>query len=203
MSEFSMPSLAVGYDSSWVHVPLSGDIGEWAQRATADYLAQRGGRKKQVKALLEGAGEIARRATDAAMVLILMPVAAEGIRALVRFCSVDMSEVDLSAADMSAVDEDVWTAMFGDITPDHQWEEPPEVTDMATKAGPCRRVVRRVVEGAGGNLDITEHIVYAWVFPKYAAGLFMVTSFMNLAEAGRWRGALDELAGAVELEPAS
>jgi len=198
-----MPPLAVGYDSRWVHVPLSGDIGEWAQQATADYLAKNGGHKKQVKSLLEGAGEIARRATDAAMALILMPVAAEGIRALVRFCPVDMSEVDLSTVDMSAVGEDVWSAMIGDITPANQWEESPEVTDMATKAGPCRRVVRRVVEGEGNTLAITEHIVYAWVFPQYAAGVFMVTSFLNLAEAGRWRGALDELAAAVELEPAS
>jgi hypothetical protein len=207
MSEFSVPPLSVGYDSRWVHVPLSGDIGEWAQRATADYLAKNGGHKKQVKALLEGAGEIVRRATDAVMALILMPVATEGIRAIVRFCPVDMSEADLSSVDlasveMPAVGEDVWSAMIGDITPDSPWEESPEITDMTTKAGPCRRVVHRVVEGEGTTRAITEHVVYAWVFPQYAAGAFMVTSFLNLAEAGRWRGALDELAAAVELEPA-
>ncbi|MGH3165273.1 MAG: hypothetical protein ACRDN0_05185, partial [Trebonia sp.] len=105
MSEFSVPPLSVSHDSSWVQVPLRGDLGEWAQQATAKYVAKRGGNKKQVTALLEGAGTIARKADDAAMALILMPVAAEGIRALVRFCPVNMSRL--------GENDDWWTALLG------------------------------------------------------------------------------------------
>jgi hypothetical protein len=41
------------------------------------------------------------------------------------------------------------------------------------------------------------------MFPQYAAGFLMLTSFTNLSEARRWRGALDELAAAVELRQVS
>ena len=194
MNEFSLPPLAVGYDSRWVNVPLSGDLGEWAEKATKDYAAKHGGNKKQIRALLEGAAQIARRAEDAAMALILMPVAAEGVRALVRFCPVNMSRL--------GENDDHWTALLGNLVPESEWEEAAEITELATKAGPCRRIIRRYVEGEGDTRAIGEHVGYAWLFPQYAAGIFMVTSFINLAEAARWRSALDELAAAVELEPA-
>lgn len=194
MNEFSLPPLAVGYDSRWVNVPLSGDLGGWAEKATKDYAAKHGGNKKQIRALLEGAGQIARRAEDAAMALILMPVAAEGVRALVRFCPVNMSRLGES--------DDHWTALLGNLVPESEWEEAAEITELTTKAGPCRRIIRRYVEGEGDTRAVGEHVGYAWLFPQYAAGIFMVTSFINLAEATRWRSALDELAAAVELEPA-
>jgi len=195
MSEFSLPPLMGGYDNRWVPVPLGGDLGEWARKATADYVATHGGDKRQITALLEGAGEIARRATDAVMALLLIPEAASGIRALVRFSPVDMSAV--------GEDEDGWAALIGDLTPDSPWEEAAEVTEMTTKAGPCRRIIRRYVEGEGDTRAIGEHVAYAWLFPEHAAGILMTTSFINLAEAGRWRTALDELATAVELREAS
>jgi hypothetical protein len=195
MTEFSLPPLIVGHDSRWIHVPQGGDLDDWVRKATADYLAKNGGHEKQVEALLEGAAEIAGRVTDAAMVLILMPVVAEGVRALVRFCPIDMS-----AADMSAAAEDAaWSALIGDLTPDSRWEEAPEITQMATKAGVCRRIVRRVVEGEGNIRAVIEHVGYAWLFPQHAAGVLMMTAFTNLAEAGRWRSTLDELAAAVEV----
>lgn len=194
MSEFSLPPLAVGYDDRWVHVPLNGDLGEWARKATADYAAAHGGNKRQIRALLEGAGQIARGATDAAMALILIPVAAEGIRAIVRFCPVDMSLV--------GQDDDAWSALIGDLIPGSPWEEPAEVTEMTTKAGPCRRIIHRSVDGEGDTRAVIEHVAYAWLFPQYAAGILMLTSFINLAEAGRWRSALDELASAVKLKQA-
>ncbi|HEV3381421.1 MAG TPA: hypothetical protein VG142_10625 [Trebonia sp.] len=195
MSEFSLPPLAVGYDSRWVHVPLTGDLDEWAKQATANYAATHGGNKRQIRALLAGAGEIARRAKDAVLALVLIPVAADGVRALVRFCPVDMSAV--------REDDDSWSALIGDLTPDSPWEEDAEVTEITTKAGPCRRIVRRTVEGEGNTRAITENVAYAWLFPEYAAGICMTTAFVSLSEAVRWRSALDELAAAVELEPAA
>jgi hypothetical protein len=195
MSDFSLPPLAVSYDRRWVDVPLSGDLGEWAERATAAYAATHGGDQKQIRALLEGAGEIARRARESAMALVLIPVAAEGIRALVRFCPVNMSRV--------REDDDAWLAMLGELAPDTPWEESAEFTEVMTKAGPCRRIVRRTAEGEGNTRSLTEHVAYAWLFPQYAAGVIMLTSFLSLSEARRWRSALDELAATVELVPAS
>jgi hypothetical protein len=195
MSEFSLPPLAVGYDGRWVHVPLSGDLDEWAQQATADYAAVHGGDKQQIRTLLAGAGEVVRTAGDSVMALILLPVAAEGIRALARFCPIDMSAVGAG--------DDSWSALLGDVTPDRPWEEPAEVTEMMTKAGPCRRVISRYVEGEGNTRGIGENFAYGWVFPQYAAGFLMLTSFTSLSEARRWRSALDELAAAVELKQVS
>jgi hypothetical protein len=195
MSEFSLPPLSVSHDSRWVLIPLHGDIGEWVQKATADYVAKRGGNKKQVRGLLEGSAKVARRADDAAMALILMPVAAEGIRALARFCPVNMSRL--------GEDDDRWSALLGNIVPNSQWGESAEITEMTTKAGPCRRIIYRYAEGEGDTRTVGEHVGYAWLFPQYAAGIIMMTSFLNLAEAARWRSTLDELAAGVELEPAS
>jgi hypothetical protein len=195
MSEFSLPPLAVGYDGRWVHVPLSGDLDEWAEQATADYATAHGGDKQQIRALLAGAGKIVRDAGDSVMALILLPVAAEGIRALVRFCPVDMSA--------AGEDDDNWSTLIGDLTPNSPWEEAAEVTEMATKAGPCRRVIYQSVEGEGNTRAVTENVAYAWLFPQYGAGVYMMTAFVGLGEAHRWRGALDELAAAVELAQAA
>jgi|HubBroStandDraft_3_1064219.scaffolds.fasta_scaffold154107_1 hypothetical protein len=201
MSEFSVPALAVGYDGRWVHVPLSGDLEEWARKAAADYATAHGGNKRQIRALLEGAGGIARNAADSVIALVLIPVADEGIRALVRFCPVDMSAVESAPGSAIGEDDDSWSALIGDLTPDNPWEESAEITEMTTKAGPCRRIIRRLTEGEGDTRAITEHVAYAWLFPQYAAGILMMTSFIGLGEARRWRSALDELAAAVELEP--
>jgi hypothetical protein len=194
MSGFSLPPLAVRYDRRWVQVPLSGDLDQWAEQATADYAAAHGGDKQQIGALLAGAGEIARGAGDSVLALILLPVADAGIRALARFCPIDLSAV---AAD------DGWSALLGDLAPDDPWEESAEVTELTTKAGPCRRVISRYVEGEGNTRAIGENVAYGWVFPQYGAGFLLLTSFTSLSEARRWRSALDELAAAVELEQAS
>lgn len=191
MSDFSLPALAVSYDRRWVPVPLSGDLREWAQNAAADYVAAHGGATPRIEELLEGAGEIAGRAGDAVLALALFPVADEGIRALVTFCPVDMSALGESA--------DGWPALIGDLTPSSPWEEDAIISEMTTKAGPCRRITFRPVEGVGDVRIVAEHVAYAWLLPQYAAGIVMVTSFRNLAEAGRWRSALDELAATVEV----
>jgi len=195
MSEFSLPPLAVRYDGRWVQVPLSGDLDQWAEQATADYAAAHGGSQQQIRTLLAGAGEVARAAGDSVLALILLPVADAGIRALARFCPIDMSAV--------GADDDGWSALLGVHTPDEPWEEAAEVTEIMTKAGPCRRVISRYVEGEWNTRAIGENVAYGWVFPQYAAGFLMLTSFTSLSEARRWRSALDELATAVELEQVS
>jgi hypothetical protein len=192
MTEFSLPPLVVGWDNRWVQVPLSGNLDDWARKAAENYVGSHGGSKRQVRGLLEGAGEIARRAGDAAVTLVLIPVAAEGIRALVRFCPVDLSD--------RPEGDDGWSVLLGELAPDSPWEEAAKITEVTTKAGPCRRIIRRYVAGEGETRGIGENVSYVWLFPQHGAGLWMLTSFANLAEAGLWRSALDELAAAVELE---
>jgi hypothetical protein len=194
MTEFALPPLSVGWDARWVQVPLSGNIDEWARTAAEKYVADHGGSKRQVRGLLEGAGEIARRAGDAAVTLILLPEAAKGIRALVRFCPVDLSGLPEG--------DDGWSVLLGQLAADSPWEDA-DITELTTKAGPCRRIIAKYVMGEGEIRGIGENVSYVWLFPQHGAGLWMMTSFVNLAESGLWRSALDELAAAVELEQVS
>jgi hypothetical protein len=197
MTDFSLPPLTVDYDGRWVAVDLHGDLHEWARRAAAEVLARWGSRsgkrEKQLATLLEGAGDLARRAGDASIALLLYPVLGEGVRAVVRFSPVDMSGHD---------GEDAWQVLLTGLIPDEPWEEPAEITEIATGAGPCRRIMRRYVtgEGSGGVRPVGEQIAYAWVFPQFGAGVVMGTAFINLQEAGMWRPVLDELAAATRLE---
>jgi hypothetical protein len=208
MSDYALPPLGVSYDRHWVHVPLHGDLGEWAREATRDYVASHGGDQEKVRTLLTGAGAIARRAAGSALALLLFPVADEGVRAIVRFCPVDISGTDMPGTDASGTSgtsgagepgEAAWSSVLGDLAPDRPWEEPAEITELATKAGPCRRVIFRPVTGEGDVREVTEHVAYAWLLPQYGAGIVMATAFRSLAEAGRWRGALDDLAASAEL----
>lgn len=195
MTEFSVPPLAVDYDGRWIAVDLHGDLHEWAKRAAADVTRRWGGRKqRRLLPLLEGAGELARSAGDASIVLLLYPVPGEGIRAIVRFCPVDLAGLE---------GDEAWSELLGDPVPDEPWEEPAEITQLSTNAGPCRRVLRKWVAGEGNTRGLGEQANYVWLFPQYGAGVIMTTSFVNLAEAGRWRPVLDELATAAELRQTS
>jgi hypothetical protein len=194
MSGFSLPPLVVDHDDRWLDVPLRGDVRQWA-KSTARDIAGRAGLKgrqeRKLAGILEGAGEIAQRATDASMGLLLFPDIWEPIRAFVRFCPVDLAGADGDQA---------WPALRDWLLPDEPWEEPADITEIATKAGTCHRVRIRQVTGEGSVRAVGEQLAYAWVFPRYDAGVIMTTAFPNLEDAGRWRPALDELAATAELE---
>lgn len=194
MSSFSLPPLAVGHDSRWIDVDLSGDLSQWAQRAAAGVAAPMShGRHARLAALMEGAGRLARGAGDAFMALLLYPAPGEGIQAIVRFCAVDLAGRE---------GEEAWSALLADTESGGPQQEPDEVTEITTSAGPCRRFLLRRAAGEPGTGETGEQVAYVWLFPRYSAGVVMTTAFLSVAEADRWRPALDELAAAVALEQA-
>jgi hypothetical protein len=200
MTEFTLPPFALDYDTRWVAVDLHGDLGDWARRAARDVLTRfdvRGGgrREKRLANLFEGAGKLARQADDASMAFLLYPILAEGVRALVRFCPVDLSGCE---------EEEAWSVLAEGLFPPESWaDNPPEVTEIASQAGRCRRFLQRYVRSDGTEGPVGEQVAYLWVFPQYGAGVVMTTAFPNLEEAGRWRPTLDELAAAAELDESS
>jgi hypothetical protein len=194
MSGFTLPPLVVDYDDRWLDVPLRGDARQWARTTARDIACRadlKGRQERKLAGILEGAGEIAQRATDASMGLLLFPDIREPIRAFVRFCPVDLAGTD---------GDEAWPALRDWLLPDEPGEEPADITEIATRAGTCRRIRFRPVTSEGSVRAVGEQVAYAWVFPRYDAGVIMTTAFPNIEDAGRWRPALDELAAAARLE---
>ena len=194
------PPIVVDHDDRWIQLELTGDLPAWARQTAADIKARaraagqaRTVNEQRVAALLTGAGQLARRPGDAAMALLLYPTPADGMVALVRFCRVDLAGRE---------GEEAWSGLVCWLTPAGD-AGPPEITELATGAGPCRRIRRRFTAGAGGEGPAGEHLGYAWTVPGYGIGMVAVTSFTDLAAADRWRPAVDELASAVALGPAT
>jgi hypothetical protein len=200
MTAFAAPPLTVAYDPSWVEVDLHGDLGAWAARTAAEMTARAAGRgsgagpgAERVAAVLEGAGALARQAGDAAIALLLYPSLADGVRAVVRVCLVDLAGWEGEAA---------WAELLGSLAPAAPGQDPPEVLEVASPAGVCRRVRQRYTTGAGSERPVGEQLAYTWLFPDYGAGVVMTAAFADLLDAGRWRPALDALAAGVELDRA-
>jgi hypothetical protein len=195
MTDFTLPPFVVPFGGWWIDVDLQGDIQAWAQRSAEEVLARwgvhDGRRAKKLATMLEGAAQSARKAQEANMAMLLYPVLGEGIRAGVLFFPVDMSGHDEASA---------WNALFEDLLPAPIRDEgEAEITEIQTEAGTCRRVrFEQRVDGSDG--PVVEQLAYLWVFPQYGAGIIMSTTFQSLAEAGRWRAALDELAASATLD---
>jgi hypothetical protein len=159
--------------------------------------ARPGRPSKSLAALLESAGAIARRAGGASMALLLYPSHRDGVKAVVRFCPVDLGGRE---------GEEAWAALLADPC-DRALSgvlngEPPEVVQIATGAGPCRRIRQRHATDRDGEPMVGERLGYAWIFPRHRAGMLMTTGFTDLLEAGRWRPVVDDLAVAAVLAPA-
>jgi hypothetical protein len=196
MTAFALPPLAVDYDAHWVEVELRGDLSDWAKRAAGEVLARSGNRSagravRQIAAVLEGAASVARQAQDASMVLLLYPRLDQGVKAVARFCPVDLAGQEGAEA---------WANMLAMVSADLPGQDDAEITELATRAGTCRRVRQRVARAPDGESPVIEQLAYVWVFPAYGAGVILTTAFADLVEAGRWRPAFDKLAAAVELE---
>ncbi len=200
MTGFRPPPLSVVHDDQWVEVPLRGDLAAWARDTAADILDRAGdggpglAGAPRLTALLEGAGGLARDAGDAVIALLLFPTLADGIKAVVSFSLIDLA---------GRGEADAWAELMPALAPPSGGAEPPEVTDIASRAGTCRRIRQRYLRGEGRDRPVGEHVGYIWVFAGYGAGVAMTTSFTDLVEAGRWRAALDALAGGVELSQAA
>lgn len=194
-----MPPLIVNADGRWIDVDLQGNLGDWARRAADQALARwgipgGGRRERRLTRLLEGAGEIARKAVDASMVFLLYPVLDDGIRAVARFCPVDLAGRE---------GEQAWSELLAMLLEPVPGVSSPEVTEIISRAGQCRRIRWQGLLNEGSEGPVGEHLAYVWAFPQYGSGVIMATAFTNLEEAGRWRSALDELAAAAELDESS
>ena len=190
---FSLPPVTVDHDENWIAVDLGGDLGDWARRTARYILSRAPGRhsrqkEKHMASVLEQAGAIARRSQDASMALLLAPGVNDTIKAVVRFCPVDLSGKD---------EDEAWTELISALSAD----EPPDVTEVTSPAGRCRRIRQRYAAGEGPERPVGQHLNYVWVLPRWGAAVIMATSFDDLMEAGRWQPALDKLAAGVSLEP--
>ena len=197
MTGFAMPPFAVSYDARWVAVDLEADLRAWARRAAREVLARSGGRpsrreERRIAAVLEAAGAVARKAQDASIALLLYPDVNERVRAVVRFCPVDLGDRE---------EDEAWAGILETLAPDLPGLPSAEVTDIVTPAGLCRRICQRVAVGEGSERPVYEQLAYVWVFLEQSAGVIMTTAFTDLVEAGRWRPALDALAAGAEREP--
>lgn len=197
MTEFSIPPLVIGYGSWWIDVDLREDPRTWAERTAPEILArwgEKGGRRrKHVAKVLAAAAQAARRGQDATAVFLLYPELDGEVRAFARLIPVDLSGHD---------EESAWKAMLESLVPvqgDATASGTEEITDIATPAGPCKRI-RYQEPIAKDNPGIGEHLVYVWALAQYGAGVLLTTWFADLAEAGRWRSAIDELAASASLD---
>ncbi len=194
MTEFELPPVVVDHDENWITVDLKGDLGDWSRRTARDIMSRMPGRlrrrvEKHMLSVLEGAGAIARRDQGASIAMLLAPDVNDKIKAVVRFCPVDLAGRD---------EDEAWAELVSALSTD----EPPDVTEIATGAGPCRRILQRYAAGEQGpERPVGEHVNYVWILPSWGAAVIMTTAFDDLLEAGRWRPALDKLAGGVGLEP--
>jgi hypothetical protein len=188
---FTVPPFVLNYDIRWISLDLNGDLTAWAGKSAKDVLARwgaRGGRReKNLAKLLEDAGTIARRADDTSLAYLLYPALGEGIRTIARVLPVDMRGQDEASG---------WEAMLRWQTPADSFGVSADVTDFPTPAGACKRIRFQHDDGDGAY----EHYTYAWVFPRYGAGIVLTGAFSSVEAAEQWRTAVDDLAAGAELD---
>ena len=192
---FTIPPFAVDYDIRWISVDLDGDIAVWARKTAQDVLARwgaKGGRReKDLAKFLEKAGTIARRAPDVASgAFLLYPGLGEKIPTIARVMPVDMRGHD---------EDSGWAAVLATFAPPEDSGLNPEITDMPTRAGLCKRIRFRLTDSRGS----VEQLIYTWVYPQFGAAVVMSCAFTDFAEADQWRPAVDEFAAAAELDEAA
>jgi hypothetical protein len=193
MTDFVVPPIVVDYDTNWIDVDLHGDLGDWARRTASDILSRMRGKpsrraEKQMMLVLESAGAIARKPQDASIALLLVPDVNDKIKAAVRFCPVNLAGRD---------EDEAWAELRSALSTD----DSPDVAEILTPAGPCRRIRALYAAGEGPERPVGEHLNYVWMLPRWGAAVIMTATFADLLEAGRWRPALDKLAAGVGLEP--
>jgi hypothetical protein len=195
MTDFVLPPFVVDYGGWWIHVDLDGDLEAWAGQAAREVLARWGMNRRRsigkLATMLAEAGRSARKAEGAISALLLYPVPGEGLRGGVLLFPVDMSGHDEASG---------WQALLDDfLPPELRKEVQPQITEIQTPAGTCRRVRFEQCPGGPGG-PVVEQLAYLWVFPQYGAGMIMSITFPSLAEAGRWRDAVEKLAMAARLD---
>jgi hypothetical protein len=193
MTDFVLPPVVVDHDANWIEVDLNGDLGDWARRTARNIMSRMPGHhgrrtEKHIVSVLEDAGAVARKSEGTSMALLLAPDVNDKIKALVQFCPVDLAGQD---------EDDAWAEVLTALSTD----DSPDVTEIATGAGLCRRIRQRYAAGEQGpERPIGQNFSYVWILPRWGAAVVMTTAFEDLLEAGRWQNALDELAAGVKLD---
>jgi hypothetical protein len=155
MTEFALPPIVVDHDANWIDVDLHGDLGDWARRTARDIQSRTPGHhsrrsEKHMTQVLEGAGAIVRKPQDASIVLLLAPDVRGKLTAMVRFCPVDLA---------GRGDDEAWTELLRALSTD----DAPDVTEIPTPAGPCRRIRALYAAGEGPERPTGEHVNYVWM----------------------------------------
>jgi hypothetical protein len=195
---FRVPPLVVDYNQLWIQAELrgAGNGEEWASRSAAElvsrqhwakYRTRKG--KKRVTAVLEQAAVISRKRQDASMGFILIPSATEGVKGMAAFCPADLAGYR---------GDEAWDELLKRLIAGLPGDQTREITDMETKAGPCRRLQVRYARDP--EQPPRELVAYVWIFDDYQAAIIMDISFVDLAQAARWLPALDDLARDVWLQ---
>ena len=192
----ALPPFVVDYDTNWVSVGLNGDLDAWSADAAREVLARdgRSASKKDVRRLADhfaAAGAVATRVPDSMATFLLCPAPERRVLTVVRMVAVELSDEDVAAG--------VETAQRIVAPDDLPAIEPPELTTVDTPAGPAARSLARVARAGGGDHEVHEWLNYAWVVPGYRFAVVLTTAFADLVEAGRWRPAVDALAGGVAM----
>ena len=108
---------------------------------------------------------------------------------MAAFCPVDLA---------GHSGDEAWNELLERLIADIPGDNPREITGMETKAGPYRRLQLRYARDPERNPR--ELVAYVWVFDDYGAAVIMDMTFVDLAQAGQWLPALDELARDVWLK---
>jgi hypothetical protein len=182
------PTFFVRHDPRWHEMPMAGDVDAWADQASRAAWDVSG--REPSEAALRTFGEHLAslcewtRTIGIPLAFVFTPEPWAGPTTVV------MLLVETLPGDGT---RDELATLFA--VPEAALAEPQEVDDLDTDAGPAVRVrQRRVTVDDEGRRVVTEHLQYAW--PDRAQGVAMVavTSFGDLVAAGRWAGAIDDLA---------
>jgi hypothetical protein len=182
------PTFMVRHDPRWHELPLEGDPQGWADAAarTAWDVSGRQPSEAQLRSFGGGLASLCElvRTAEPALAFVFTPEPWAGPTTVVVLTAAPMPSSG-SRADVLALLE----------LPGEELAEPQDVDELDTDAGPAVRVRKRVVQVDGtGRRAVLEQLLYAWPDPVQGLVLVFSTSFPDLVEAGRWAGAVDDLA---------
>lgn len=182
------PSFFVQHDPRWHELPLTGDVQAWADQAARGAWDRSGREPSQAQLSSFGAALASLcdyvRTVEPALAFVFCPEPWAGPTTVAMVTAAALAPGDERESVLALL-----------AVPDERLAEPQQVDDLETAAGGALRVrQRRVQEDEQGRRAVTEHLFYAWADPEQGLVLVATTSFPDLVEAGRWAGAVDDLA---------
>jgi hypothetical protein len=185
------PTFSVRHDPRWHELPMDGDPQAWGDQAARAAWTVSGREPSAAQLQSFGAGLASLcdyvRTVEPALAFVFTPEPWAGPTTLVLVTAAPLPSGNDGASRVAVL------ALLA--VPDDRLAEPQDVDELDTAAGPALRVrQRRVQTDDTGRRAVTEHLLYAWPDPGQGMVLVASTSFPDLVEAGRWAGAVDDLA---------